>query len=61
MAFQGMIVYVNYARESDFQWLADQGINVNGRIVLARYGKGGRSGKVSLLSEMNRFSEQPAL
>ena len=43
---KGMIVYVNYGRESDFRWLADQGINVSGHIAMARYGKGGRSGKV---------------
>ena len=39
-------MYVNYGRESDFRWLEDQGINVSDHIVMARYGKGGRSGKV---------------
>ena len=44
--FQGTIIYVNYGRESDFRWLEQQNILVAGQIVMARYGKGGRSGKV---------------
>ena len=39
-------MYVNYARDIDFQHVEKEGVNVNGCIVLARYGKGGRSGKV---------------
>ena len=45
--FKGTIIYVNYGRESDFRWLEEQGINISGQIVLARYGNGGRSGKVN--------------
>ncbi len=32
------VVYANYGRKEDFALLADMGINVRGRIVIARYG-----------------------
>lgn len=32
-------IYVNYARVEDFQELQQQGINVQGKIAIARYGK----------------------
>ena len=35
---QGELVYVHYGLESDFDYVASVGINVTGRIVLARYG-----------------------
>lgn len=35
---QGGLVYVYYGRQSDYDYLAQQGINVSGHIVLARYG-----------------------
>lgn len=34
----GRIVYANYGRLQDFQFLKDQGINLNGTIALVRYG-----------------------
>ncbi|XP_053399226.1 N-acetylated-alpha-linked acidic dipeptidase 2-like [Mercenaria mercenaria] len=43
---RGQIVYVNYGRLEDFEYLQASGIHVSGCIVLARYGRGGRSGKV---------------
>ena len=40
------MVYANYGREEDFQYLINQGINVSGRIVLTRYGQIFRGSKV---------------
>ncbi|KKY26711.1 putative glutamate carboxypeptidase tre2 [Phaeomoniella chlamydospora] len=34
----GHLVYANYGSREDFQYLADNGINVNGSIALVRYG-----------------------
>ena len=45
------VVYANYGREEDFQALAALGINVSGRIVLARYGGNYRGYKA-------KFAEQ---
>ncbi|XP_063400485.1 glutamate carboxypeptidase 2-like [Mytilus trossulus] len=42
----GDLVFVNYARESDFQKLKNLNINVSGTIVIAKYGKGFRGNKV---------------
>lgn len=47
---QGYVVYVNYGRLEDFEYLQAAGVNITGCIVLARYGRGGRSGKVSNVS-----------
>jgi hypothetical protein len=33
------VVYANYGRTEDFQYLKGQGIVINGSIILARYGK----------------------
>lgn len=34
----GEVVYANYGRKEDFEWLAANGVEVEGRIVVARYG-----------------------
>lgn len=48
---QGDLVYVNYGRTEDFfQLERDMGINVAGKIVIARYGKIFRGNKVWKLS-----------
>jgi len=39
------VVYVNYARAEDFDALAEAGVDVRGRIVLARHFQGYRGGK----------------
>jgi N-acetylated-alpha-linked acidic dipeptidase len=39
------VVYVNHGRPADYDVLADMGIDVRGRIVLARHFKGYRGGK----------------
>ena len=45
--FQGQLVYVNYGRREDFQWLLDHStINFTGKFCIARYGKVGRFMKV---------------
>lgn len=41
------MVFVNYARETDFHKLKDMNINVSGTIVIAKYGKGFRGNKVN--------------
>ncbi|XP_052769425.1 N-acetylated-alpha-linked acidic dipeptidase 2-like [Mya arenaria] len=48
---QADVVYVNYARAEDFVMLKSMGVNVSGKIVLCRYGMGGRSGKASRAEE----------
>ncbi len=46
--FQGDLVYVNYGRIDDFIWLTEtKGINVTGKVCIARYGKIFRGDKVS--------------
>lgn len=42
---EGEVVYANYARPEDFDRLASLGIEVGGRIVLARHSQGYRGGK----------------
>ncbi len=39
------VVYVNYGRAEDYEWLERLGVQVKGRIALARYFKGYRGGK----------------
>ena len=49
---QGDVVYVNYGRIEDFDYLANHSINVTGKIVIARYGKiyrGDKVGKVGFV------------
>ena len=46
LCYQGNIVYANYARIKDYEWLESQNISINGSIVLARYGKVWRASKV---------------
>ncbi|KAG2215545.1 hypothetical protein INT46_000351 [Mucor plumbeus] len=43
---QGRIVYANYGRLEDFQFLKDQGVELNGTIALMRYGGNFRGLKV---------------
>ncbi|KAL4177784.1 hypothetical protein KRP22_002710 [Phytophthora ramorum] len=40
------VVYANYGTEQDFQWLVDQGVNLQGKIALVRYGANYRGLKV---------------
>ena len=40
------VYYVNYGSEQDFNWLKDNNIDVNGSVVIARYGKLFRANKV---------------
>ena len=42
------VIYVNYGLEDDYQRLAELGIDVKGKIVLARYGRSFRGVKVRL-------------
>ena len=35
---KGPVIYANYGRLEDFQFLVDQGVQVNGSIALVRYG-----------------------
>ncbi len=41
-------VYANYGRPEDFQKLQEMGVNVRGKIVIARYGENFRGVKVSI-------------
>jgi N-acetylated-alpha-linked acidic dipeptidase len=45
------VVYVNYGAMEDYQRLARLGIDVKGKIVLARYGSGWRGVKVKLAAD----------
>jgi len=46
-AVEGRLVYVNYGRIEDYDRLAsDLGVNVNGSIAIARYGRIFRGDKV---------------
>ncbi|HVU29003.1 MAG TPA: transferrin receptor-like dimerization domain-containing protein, partial [Sphingomicrobium sp.] len=57
VAFQGdgdvtaPVVYVNYGMPDDYDALAERGIDVRGKIVLARYGAGWRGLKPKLAQE----------
>jgi N-acetylated-alpha-linked acidic dipeptidase len=57
VAFQGdgdvtaPVVYVNYGMPADYDALAERGIDVRGKIVLARYGAGWRGLKPKLAQE----------
>ena len=47
----GELVYVNYGIPSDYDYLATQGINVKGKIVIARYGSSWRGVKPKVAAE----------
>ena len=47
----GEVVYVNFGIPDDYEWLAKQGIDVKGKIVIARYGKSWRGIKVKVAAE----------
>lgn len=47
----GEVVYVNYGIPSDYEWLKKQGIDVKGKIVLARYGGSWRGVKPKVAAE----------
>jgi N-acetylated-alpha-linked acidic dipeptidase len=47
----GELVYLNYGMAKDYQELARRGIDVKGRIVIARYGSGWRGLKPKLAQE----------
>ena len=47
----GEVVYVNFGVPEDYEWLAKQGIDVKGKIVIARYGKSWRGIKVKVAAE----------
>ncbi|XP_021120268.1 N-acetylated-alpha-linked acidic dipeptidase-like protein [Heterocephalus glaber] len=42
---QGLLIYANHGTEDDFQYLFNQGINLQGTIALTRYGMAGRGAK----------------
>ena len=46
------VVYANYGRPEDFKALAEQGVNVRGKIVIVRYGENFRGVKAYLAQEM---------
>ncbi len=45
------VVYANYGTQEDYRVLASSGVHVEGKIVLARYGKGYRGIKAKLADE----------
>jgi N-acetylated-alpha-linked acidic dipeptidase len=45
------LVYVNYGIPEDYEYLAKQGIDVKGKIVIARYGKSWRGTKPKIAAE----------
>lgn len=47
----GQLVYVNYGRPADYEGLAERGIDVKGRIVIARYGACWRGIKPKVAAE----------
>jgi N-acetylated-alpha-linked acidic dipeptidase len=47
----GELVYVNYGLPKDYEWLAEHGIDVRGKIVLARYGASWRGIKPKVAAE----------
>jgi N-acetylated-alpha-linked acidic dipeptidase len=47
----GEVIYVNFGGAADYAWLARQGIDVKGKIVIARYGKTWRGMKPKLAAE----------
>jgi len=47
----GEVVYVNFGIPADYEWLAKQGIDVKGKIVIARYGQSWRGIKVKVAAQ----------
>ena len=47
----GSVVYVNFGIPDDYDWLIKQGIDVRGKIVIARYGKSWRGIKAKVAAE----------
>ena len=47
----GSVVYVNFGIPDDYDWLVKQGIDVRGKIVIARYGKSWRGIKAKVAAE----------
>lgn len=47
----GQVVYVNFGIPEDYDWLLQHGIDVQGKIVIARYGKSWRGIKVKVAAE----------
>lgn len=47
----GEVVYVNFGVPEDYEWLVKQGIDVKGKVVIARYGKSWRGIKVKVAAE----------
>ena len=47
----GQVVYVNFGIPEDYDWLVQHGIDVQGKIVIARYGKSWRGIKVKVAAE----------
>lgn len=47
----GEVVYANYGLPEDYDWLARQGIDVKGKVVLTRYGRSWRGLKPKLAQE----------
>src|SRR5262249_14991200 len=47
----GKLIYVNYGMPKDYETLEQKGIDVKGRIVIARYGGGWRGLKPKLAAE----------
>jgi len=47
----GEVVYANFGVPEDYDWLTKEGIDVKGKIVIARYGKSWRGIKVKVAAE----------
>jgi N-acetylated-alpha-linked acidic dipeptidase len=47
----GSVVYVNFGIPDDYEWLVQHGIDVRGKIVIARYGKSWRGIKAKVAAE----------
>ncbi len=47
----GEVVYVNFGVPADYDWLTKEGIDVKGKIVIARYGQSWRGIKVKVAAE----------
>jgi N-acetylated-alpha-linked acidic dipeptidase len=48
---EGELVFVNYGLEEDYDWLARNGIDVAGKIVIAKYGRSWRGIKPKIAAE----------
>ena len=50
-------MYANYGRDEDFEKLKELGVNCSGKIVIMRYGKVGRSTKVSSCLVLDKMTD----